>query len=170
MRAGMPPPARVPGAQGLQEHQRLALVVHRAAGDVAFAARAIDVLRIERIAVPQRHGIDRLHVVMAVEQDVRAFVVRRSGQMPDDDGMARGGADGGLESQAGQLIAPPLGGLDAIRGVGRLRADRLDAQQVEQRCRARPPGWHRRDPGQRRWSMGRGPAWSFLRGRMSISA
>ena len=77
MRAGMPPPAVLPGAQGFQEHQRLALVIDRTAGDEALAARAIDVLRIERIAVPQRQRIDRLHVVVAVKQDMRPLVVRR---------------------------------------------------------------------------------------------
>ena len=88
----------VPGAQGFQEHHRLALVVHRAAGDEALAARAIDVLRVERIAVPEGHRIDRLHVVVAVEQDVRPIVVRRPAQMGNDHGMAGGRPDGRHQS------------------------------------------------------------------------
>jgi hypothetical protein len=131
-------PRTVPGAQGFQEHHRLAFVVHRAAGDEALAARAIDILRIERVAVPQREWVHRLHVVVAVEQDVRPGVAGWSAEVGDDDGMARGGSDGGLETQACELIPPPLGGLDAVCGMGRLGTDRPDAQQVEQigaRCR-----------------------------------
>ena len=67
----------LPGAQRLDEHHRLALVVHRAARDEALAVRAIDQLRLERRAVPEIQRIDRLHVVMAVEQHVRSAGSRR---------------------------------------------------------------------------------------------
>ena len=42
----------LPGAHRLDEHHRLALVVHRAARDEALAARSVDELRIEWRAVP----------------------------------------------------------------------------------------------------------------------
>ena len=126
-----------PGAQRFQEHHRLALVVDRAARDEALAVRTVDQLRLERRAVPQLQRIDRLHVVVPVEQHVRPLVVGRAGKMPDDHGMPGGRTNRGFEAQAGQLIAPPLGRLLAIRCVRRLRADRRDAQQIEQRFAGR---------------------------------
>ena len=77
MCAGMLARGLLPGAQRLDEHHRLALVVHRAARDEALAVRAIDELRLERRAVPELQRIDRLHVVVAVEQDVRSLVAGR---------------------------------------------------------------------------------------------
>ena len=132
MCAGMLARGLLPGAQCLDEHHRLALVVHRAARDEALAVRAIDELRIERRAVPEAQRIDRLHVVMAIEQDLRALIAGGRRVMRDNDGMARGGPHLGRETEPGKLVAHPVGGAPAVLPVVRLRADRGDAQQIEQ--------------------------------------
>ena len=132
MRAGMLAGGLLPGAQRLDEHHRLALVVHRAARDEALAVRAIDQLRLERRAVPELQRIDRLHVVMAIEQDVRPLIAGGSRMMRDHHGMARGRPHFGAKPEAGELVAHPFGGAQAVLPVVRLRADRGDAQQIEQ--------------------------------------
>ena len=132
MRAGMPPPAVRQARRASQKHHRLALVVDRTAGRRS-ACRA-----------GHRRIADRTDRCATATADRPA--ARRSGhrtghaaphspparQVTDDHGMAGGRPDRGVESQAGQLVAPPLGRLDAVRGMRRLGADGLDAQQVEQ--------------------------------------
>jgi hypothetical protein len=51
--AGRAAGQRVPGAQRLDPHQRLALVVHRAAGDDALAVRAVHQRGLEGRAGPE---------------------------------------------------------------------------------------------------------------------
>ena len=105
----------VPGAQRFQEHHRLALVVHRAARDEALAVRAVDELRLERRAVPELQRIDRLHVVVAVEQDVRPGVAAGpAGGRPRRDG-PRSGGPSARETEPSELVAPPLRGALAVR-------------------------------------------------------
>ena len=129
----MPPPAVMPGAQRFEEHHRLALVVHRAARDEALAVRAVDKLRLERRAVPQLQRIDRLHVVMAIEQHVRAFVVGRAVAMrrPPPDGPAVGRTSARKPSPASCSRHHSAARRQSCC-VRRLRADRGDAQQLEQ--------------------------------------
>ena len=52
--------------------------------------------------------------------------------MRDDDGMAGGRPHLGLEAETGELVAHPFGGAPAVLPVVRLRADRGNAQQIEQ--------------------------------------
>ena len=67
----------------LEVHEHLALVVGRAAGvDLAVADR-----RLERRRLPQVERIDRLHVVVAVEEDRRR--ARRAQPVAVDDRIAR---------------------------------------------------------------------------------
>ena len=105
----------LPGPQCLDEHHRLALVIDRAAGDETLAVRPVDELRLERRAGPQLQRIDRLHVVMAVEQDMRAAIAVRPGVVREHDRMPGGGAQRGGEAQAGKLAAHPFGRPHAIR-------------------------------------------------------
>ncbi len=70
--------------------------------------------------------IDRLHVVVAVEQHVGPAALRVVG---DDHRMAGRGARGGVKALARQVIDQPFGGALALRGKGRIGRDRLDAQQ-----------------------------------------
>ncbi len=148
-----------PGVQRLQERHQLAFVVHRPARDDAPAARPVHQLRLEWRAVPQREGIGRLHVVMAVEQDMRAGIARRPGMMAQHHRMPVGGPHGGLEPQAGQRLPAPLGCGGDVGGVVGLRADAGNAQQVEQPPqRARQPRVHRLQHG-----------WQLIRRRHGMS-
>ena len=61
----------VPEAQRLEPGHGLALVVHRAARDHARAVRAIDQHGFEGRAGPELERLGRLHVVVAVEQQMR---------------------------------------------------------------------------------------------------
>ena len=104
----IPPVGRPDRPQRLQEGHDLALVVRSAAGgDAAFGAGvgggSVDQHRLERSAVPQRQRIDRLHVVMAVEQDVRSF--GRRTVVRDHDRQAGCLAHAGLEAERGQVRA-----------------------------------------------------------------
>jgi hypothetical protein len=69
------------GAAGLHEGHHLALVVGGAAPDDLFPTfPVLGDVRLEGGRLPQVEGIDRLHVVMAVEQDVRRPGLRPVGQ------------------------------------------------------------------------------------------
>ena len=123
----------LPGAQRLEEHHRLALVVHRAARDEALAARAVDQLRLERRAVPELQRIDRLHVVVAVEQDVRPVVAgrRRRDARRRRDGR-RSAAPRRVKPSPASWSRTHSAARCAVLPMVRLRADRGNAQQVEQ--------------------------------------
>ena len=119
----------LPGAAGLDEGHQLALVVGRAAAGDHLVARS-DLLdrRRERIVFPQLDRIDRLHVVMAIEQHMR-----RAGG-PVDDGATTIGWPGVSRTLASKPISfeirdQPFGRLAAVGGIGRIGGDRLDPQQ-----------------------------------------
>ena len=122
----------LPGAHCLDEHHRLTLVVHRPARDETLAERAIDELWLERRALPEFQRIDRLHVVVAVEQHVRALITGGTGQVRDHDRMPGGGSHLGAETKVGKLVANPLRGVHAVLLVVRLGTDGGNAQQIEQ--------------------------------------
>ena len=116
------------GANGLDERHELALVV---AGPARHDPLAVADLRLERIARPERQRVDRLHVVMAVEQDVRGIAMR-SLSVTDDDRPARGRPDGGVEAELGQLRREPVGGAPALLRIGGVGRDRRDREEFEQ--------------------------------------
>ena len=95
----------------LEVHEDLALVVGRAARvDLAVADR-----RLERRRHPEIQRIDRLHVVVAVEQDRRR--VRRAEPVAVDDRIARRVDETDvLQADAAHLVGAPLG---AALHVGR---------------------------------------------------
>ena len=124
-----------PGAAGLDEGHELALVVGRAAGDDPLLAADGDKARLEGRRGPFRQRVDRLDVVMGVEQDVR--IARTPPVMGDDHGVAGGGPDGCVEAETDELVGEPVGrGADARRigGVGR---DAFDPEKPEQPVEAR---------------------------------
>jgi hypothetical protein len=87
--------------------------------------------RFEGRAMPQLQRIDRLHVVMAVKQDMRPLAGIAFG-LGDDRGMAGGRPHLGVEAERGDVRRQMLGRLSAILGKGRIGRDRLDPQQREQ--------------------------------------
>jgi hypothetical protein len=119
----------LPGAAGLDEGQHLALVVGRAARHDDLAPIPLDNLRIEGIGLPEIERIDRLHVIMGVEQHMRAGLC---GAMGDNHRMAGRGAGRGIKAQSGQLAGYPFGRLAAFGGIGRVGRDGLDTQKVKQ--------------------------------------
>jgi hypothetical protein len=118
------------GAAGLDKGHQLALVVGGAAAKQVFrAVLAGDHARLERIAVPQLQRIDRLHVVMAVEQQVRAV----SGQIVSHHHrVSFGRRHTGVEADPGQVFGQPSGRCLALAIEGGIGRDRLEAQQGEQ--------------------------------------
>ena len=120
---------RDPGAESFDEGHHLALVVHSPAGDDAFATLCLDDLWFERIAIPELIGIGRLHIVMAViEQVRRAF---RALEMTHDHRMLLGVTHGGIEADLGELRGHPFGGSADIRRIFRVGTDAGDAQYVD---------------------------------------
>ena len=118
------------GPARLHEGHHLPLVVGGASPDDFLAALPlIGEVRLEGRRRPQVEGVDGLHVVMAVEQDVRRARLRLVGQ---HDRMERGLLDGGLEAQRGQVLGEPGGGLAALAGIGGIGGDRRDPQEGEQ--------------------------------------
>ncbi|MEJ7666445.1 MAG: hypothetical protein WKG07_46485 [Hymenobacter sp.] len=107
----------------LEVHEDLALVVGRAARvDLAVANR-----RLERRGRPQVKRIDRLHIVVAVEQDGRR--ARRSEPLAIDDRMPRCFLEARiLESDALEFFGGPFGCLADVTFVFRKRADARDRE------------------------------------------
>ena len=110
----------------------LALVVGRAAGEHPVA----DDDRLERRRRPQLERVDRLDVVVAVDDDRRG--VRGVEPVGVDDRMAAGLGDlDVLQAGRGQRVGQPVGGGTAVVGVGRERRDARDAQERLVRLEAR---------------------------------
>jgi len=65
------------GSASLDEGQELALVVGRATRDDLRTVGTVLELRLERRISPQVQGIDRLHVVVSVEEHVRGVAAVR---------------------------------------------------------------------------------------------
>ena len=125
---------RLEGAAGLDEGHHLAFVVAGAArdDDLAAVGQRRDARR-ERRRLPQVERIDRLHVVMAVEQHARALCrwpCRRPCR-PRSDG-PRSGARSVSKPMPREILGDVLGRGLALVLVGRVGRDRLDAQEVEQ--------------------------------------
>ena len=100
---------RLAGPAGLDEGHHLALVVAGAAGaDDLAPVRQRRHPRLERRRLPQLERIDRLHVVVTVEQHVRRAVgLRRVGE---HDRMAGRVAHLGLETHGLEIAFQPFGG------------------------------------------------------------
>ena len=126
--AGKLPVHRLPGAAGLDEGHQLPLVVGGAARADDLALRGVLEFRVERVAVPEVERVHRLHVVMAVEQQVPpAFAA-----MAHHHRVAGRVAARGVEAQRGEVVHQPVGGAAHIGGIGRVGRDRGDAQKLHQ--------------------------------------
>ena len=120
----------LPGAAGLDEGHQLALVVGGAATD--HDLRAVvpgQDLRVERVVVPELERVDRLHVVVAVEEQRRPRAVAL---VADHHRMAGGVAHAGVEADLAQVGGVPLGAGAGLGGIGRVGRDRLQPQRDEQ--------------------------------------
>ena len=131
------------------------------------SGRLVD-LRLERRRAPEIDRIDRLHVVVAVEQHARPAVRRgRAVALGGDHRMPGGRAHRRLEAEALEVLREVIGGRAAEILVGAVGRDRRDAHQIEQpvqgfgrdprRCvRARREGLRQRSssaPRQRRTAL-----------------
>src|SRR5207248_9211184 len=111
---GFPRPA------GLDDVHQLAFVVAGAARHDGFTA-APEILdaRLERRGLPQIERIDRLDVVMSVEQRARTAAVA---VFPDHDRMPGGRANADVEAERAEILGEMLRRLPAlvpIRRIGR---------------------------------------------------
>jgi hypothetical protein len=89
----------------------------------------------ERRPMPEIERIDRLHIVMTVEQHVRSAILAAVG-FGNDGGMARGRPDLGGKAECRDVLGEMIGGFLAVGGKGRLGGDRLDPQKREQPLQA----------------------------------
>ncbi len=121
----------VPGAAGLEEGHHLAFVVGGAARDDDLAVLwVVDELRFEGRRGPRLQRVGRLHVVMTVEEDMRAGAAVGIAPMRQHHGLAGGRLDARGEADVAQGGSGPFRGLHAgivIGGVGR------DARDGEER-------------------------------------
>ena len=82
--------------------------------------------RFERRTVPQVKRIDRLHIVMAVEQNMRACI---SIALTDNRRMSRRWTHVGHKADGRDIRCEMIGSLFAIVGESRIRRDRFDPEQ-----------------------------------------
>jgi hypothetical protein len=116
-------------APGFDEGHDLTLVVLGAARDDDLSPiLMIGHGRLERRAMPEVERIDRLHIVMTVEQHVRprGAVTVAFGH---DRRMAGSRPDLGRKTEGRDILGEMVGGRLAIAGKGRIGRDRFDPQQ-----------------------------------------
>jgi hypothetical protein len=125
-RRGVPAGGGQVRAHAEQVHRDVALVVDGAAGVQLRAVGALHAGRLERRVLPQLQRVDRLHVVVAVDEGDRRAVVRRRPLRVD------GRRPAGLphlhdrEAGAAQRVGQPLRTRGDVGRVGRVGGDRRD--------------------------------------------
>lgn len=112
----------LPRPQSLKERHQLALVIRGTAGADHAAFGGFLQCGIKRITFPKIKRINRLHVVVAIEQQMRATFNRLG--PPPSDGRAWHGP--GVKSQRLQIRDQPIGGGSTIRFEGRIGGNRGD--------------------------------------------
>ena len=116
------------GADAEQVEGDVALVVDGAAGVQLGAVRALDDRGLERRVHPELRRVDRLHVVVAVDQRDGCVGVG-AGPLGVHRGRAGGRPDlDGREADAGQRPGQPGGAVRDVVGVRGVGGDRRDAQ------------------------------------------
>ena len=117
------------GAHAEQVEGDVALVVDGAAGVQLGAVGALDDGGLERRVHPQLRRVDRLHVVVAVDERDRGVRRRRCGHSAKTAGAPGGRPDlDGREAGAAQRLGQPRGAGGDVGGVRRVGGDRRDAQ------------------------------------------
>lgn len=117
-----------PGAAGFQKRHQLPFVVGRAATANDRTFGGVFNLRIKRIIVPQVQGIDRLHIIMAIEQQMRSVAVFVD--VAHNHRMTGGFAFLRRHTQTRQIRHQPIGSRLAMLRVGGIGGNRRDAQQL----------------------------------------
>ena len=127
-----------PGPAGLDEGHQLALVVLGAARDDDLSSVGmVGDGGLERRTMPEIERIDRLHVVMAVEQHMRPRPpLPPPLALGDDGGMTGGRPDLGRKTERRDIPGQMIGRRLAIAGKGRIGRDRFDPQQRKQPLQA----------------------------------
>ena len=118
----------LPSPERLEKSHQLALVIGRSARANDLALGRVLQFRIKGVAVPKRQRINGLHVVMAIEQQMRPA----GSTMGHHHRMARCGAGAGVKPQGFQILDQPIGGASAIGLEGRISGNRRDPQQRHQ--------------------------------------
>jgi hypothetical protein len=116
-----------PGTRRLDEGHELALVVLGAAAENLLLAVHLHDRRIEGVARPERDRIDRLHVVVPIEEHMRRLGPRVA-IVADHHRMADRIAHARLDSDLGEHARAEFRALAAVLLVGRVGGDRLDAE------------------------------------------
>ena len=106
--------------------ENLSLVVTRPArrDDAVFDAR------IKRGPVPQAEGIDRLHIIVPINQDSRASLP--SGTTCDNDGMSRRFIFRHRQADGRQFVLQPFGAAQDLILVFRIGRDAAKAKKIEE--------------------------------------
>jgi hypothetical protein len=87
--------------------------------------------------MPKIERIDRLHIIMTVEQDMRTPLIFAPAIDPGDDRRMTGGRpDVGCETERCDIPGQMIGSRLAISGKSRIGRDRLDPQQAKQPLKA----------------------------------
>ena len=136
-RRGVPAGGGQVRADAEQVEGDVALVVDGAAGVQLGTVGALDDRRLERRVLPQLQRVDRLHVVVAVDQRDRGALV---GGRPlgEDRRRARGRPDlDGREAGAAQRLGQPLGaGGTSAACAGSAEIDGIRNQASRSACRS----------------------------------
>ena len=89
--------------------------------------------RLERRTMPEIERIDRLHIVVTVEQHMRPpAIFGPAVDLGDDRRMTGRRPDLGGETERRDIPGQMIGGRLAVAGKGRIGRDRLDPQQGKQ--------------------------------------
>ena len=139
------------GAAGFEKGHELAFVVAGPARHDLFAMRSSLELRLERRGSPKIQRIDRLHVIVAVEQDARRFAASRR-NTADDHRTSGGWTLRCLESEIAELCDQPIRGPLAIREMRGKSGNRRESTEKRTAGRAR-------SFGQSRWRKERRQSW-----------
>ena len=115
------------GPARLYKRHQLPLVIRRTAAANDLALGCIFDRRLKRRAVPKLNGINGLHIVMAVKQQVRARPVG----MGDNHRMTGRVAALGAKADAVQIRHQPIRRIATGILVGRVGRDAVDAQEFE---------------------------------------
>ena len=125
----------LPGTTGFNKRHQLPFVVSGAASSDDLAGWCVFNRWLERRSIPQLKRIDRLHVVMAIEQKVRA--VAFTGMFADNHRMPGSLVTFGIESYCRQIIHQPISRPHTRVCVSRVRRDAVNSQQLKQPRRRR---------------------------------
>ena len=116
------------GSAGFEKGHQLAFVVAGPAGHDLFAVRSGFEPRLEGRVAPKVQGIDRLHVVVAVEENMRRVAAAPPLPVPTTIDRPSVGWLDDVETEVAELADQPVGRPFAIGEMGRRGGYRGDRQ------------------------------------------